>query len=189
MDVPQTTARAITQKPSAWRVALPTLIPLAILLYAVQGTMLIGERYGMGTVPLVLLGWSVLLFGSAAWLNQVLFHRVRTLLPFLAAIMVALLIWFWERQAFAALVPRTGLRYGYFLTPEGASARFWVLVFPFWTGVACLSICFVLALVLGWRTGARSSLACMILWWVAVFVVFALPSMYLQAQGSAAVAI
>jgi hypothetical protein len=32
--------------------------------------MAIGQRYGRDTLPLVLVGWCVALFGSAAWLNR-----------------------------------------------------------------------------------------------------------------------
>jgi hypothetical protein len=155
--------------------------------YAGQGTLIIGEQYGMGTVPCVLVAWCVLLLGSAAWLNQVLFHRSKTFLPFLAAIVAILLIWFWQRQAFTIFVPPSGLTYGYFLKPDGAKARFWVLDCPLWVGLACLAICCISALVSGWRTGARRSLACMIPWWLAAFLIFALPSMYLDAQGNASV--
>jgi hypothetical protein len=180
-------ARSVLQRPAAWQVALPTVVPLVVAVCATQATLIIGDRYGMDTAPFVLVGWSVVLLGSAAWLNQVLFHRVRTFLPFLAAIVVVLSIWLWQRQAFAVLVPQAGLTYGYFLTPDGAEARFWVLDCPFWVGMAGLSVCCIVALVSGWRAGARRSLACMVPWWLAAFVIFALPSMYLDAQGNASV--
>ncbi|MFY9731916.1 MAG: hypothetical protein WAK24_15025, partial [Candidatus Acidiferrales bacterium] len=87
--------------------------------------------------------------------------------------------------AFTLLVPKVGLAYGYFLKPEGAEARFWVLVCPFWVGLICLSVCRIAALVSWWRAGARFSLTCMIPWWLAAVVVDAMPSMYLDGQGNA----
>jgi len=169
------------------RVALATIVPLVVGVFATSGTMIIGERYGMDAVPFVLVGWCVVLFASAAWLNQILFCGLKTFLPFVAAIVTILSIWLWQRRAFTTLIPRSGLTYGYFLTPGEAGARFWVLTCPFCVGLACLSVCFVAALVSGWRAGGRRSLACMIPWWLAAFLVFALPSMYLDAVGNASV--
>jgi hypothetical protein len=77
----------------------------------------------------------------------------------------------WQRQAFTMLVPRSGLTYGFFLTPVGAKARFWVLTCPLRVGLTCLSICFIAALVSGWRVGTRSLLACMIPWWLTAFLI------------------
>ncbi len=179
--------RAVLRKTAALQIALPTIFPLVFAALATPGTLVFEERYGMDSVPFVLVGWCVVLLGSAGWLNQVLFHRARTFLSFLAAIVAILSVWFWQRQAFTMLVPSSGLTYGYFLKPDGAKARFWVLDCPLWVGFACLAICCISALVSGWRTGARRSLVCMIPWWLAAFLVFALPSMYLDAQGNASV--
>lgn len=187
MDVPHTRAQPILQRPAAWQIALPTIAPLVFAVYVTQSTLIIGEQYGKGTLPFVLVGWCAVLLGSAAWLNQVLFHRVRTFLPFLAAIGVIFLIWLWQKQAFHVFVPQGDLTYGYFLKPDGAKARFWVLVCPFWVGLACLSVCCIAALVSGWRAGARRLLACMVPWWLAAFVIYALPSMYLDGQGNATI--
>ena len=183
MDVPHSST--VLKKSPALQVALPTIAPLVLVVFATEATMVIGDQYGQSTVPFVLVGWCVVLLGFAAWLNQVLFGGVRTFLPFLAAIVVILSIWFWQRQAFTMLVPKAGLTYGYFLTPDGARARFWVLVCPFWVGLACLSVCCIVALVSWWRAGARSSLACMAPWWLATLLIFSLPSMYLDGQGNA----
>ena len=147
--------------------------------------MVIIDRFGIGMVPFVLVGWCAVLFASAAWLNQVLFRGVKTLLPFTAAIFTILAMWGWQRQAFISLVPRSGLTYGYFLTPVGTEARFWTLTCPFWVGLSCLVACCVAALISGWRAGARRSLACLVPWWLVAFLVFALPSLYLDAQGNA----
>jgi hypothetical protein len=179
--------RAVPEKPATMQLALSSIVPLVVGVCATQVTMAIGERYGRNILPLVLVGWCVALFVSAAYLNHVLFRRARTLLPFLAALVVILLIWLWQRQAFTMLVPRSGLTYGYFLKPEGAKAGFWVLTCPLLVGFTCLSVCFITALVSGWRFGVRRSLACMIPWWLAAFLIFALPSMYLDVQGNASV--
>jgi hypothetical protein len=176
------------QKPSTLQVALSTIVPFVVGLCATQVTMVIGERYGTDTQPLVLVGWCVTLGVSATWLNQVVFRRTKTLLlPFLAAIVAILLIWSWQRHAFTILVPRSGLTYGYFLKPDGAEARFWVLTCPFRVGLTCLSVCFIAALVSGWRAGFRGLLACVIPWWLTAFLIFALPSIYLDAQGNASI--
>jgi hypothetical protein len=178
---------AVPEKPSTMQVALSTIVPLIVGLCATPVTMAIGDRYGWDTVPFMLLGWCIVLGASAAWLNQVVFPGTRTFFPFLAAILAILLIWWWQRQAFTMLVPHSGLTYGYFLHPEGAKAGFWVLTFPFRVGLSCVSLCFIAALVTGWRAGFRRLLVCMIPWWLATFLIFALPSMYLDAQGNASI--
>jgi hypothetical protein len=177
----------VPEKPATMQVALSTIVPFVVGLCATRVTMVIGERYGRDTLPFVLVAWCVALFVSAAWLNQVVFRSTKTLVPFLAAIVAILLIWVWQRQAFKMLVPRSGLTYGYFLTPDGAEAGFWVLTCPFWVGLTCLSVCFIAALVSAWRAGFRSLLACIITWWLTAFLIFSLPSMYLDAQGNASV--
>jgi hypothetical protein len=178
---------AVTAKPSTMQVALSTIVPFVVGLCATRVTMVVGDRYGWDTVPFILLGWCAVLGVSAAWLNQVVFRGTKTLFPFIAAIIAILLIWWWQRQAFTMLVPHSGLTYGYFLRPDGAKARFWVLTFPLRVGLTCVSFCFIAALVTGWRAGFRRLLACMIPWWLATFLIFALPSMYLDAQGNASI--
>jgi hypothetical protein len=175
------------EKPATMQVALSTLIPFVVGLCATRVTMVFGERYGMDTVPFLLVGWCLVLVLSATWLNQAVFRRTKTLPPFLAAVVVILLTWLWQRHAFTTLVPRSGLRYGYFLTPDGAKAGRWVLTYPFRVGLICLSMFFVAALVLCWRAGFRGLVACMIPWWLTAFLIFALPSMYLDGQGNASV--
>jgi hypothetical protein len=177
MDVPH--SRAVLRKPPALQIALPTIAPLVVAVFGTEVTMVIGS--------FVLVGWCVVLLGFAAWHNQVLFGRLRTFLPFLAAVVTILLIWVWQRQAFTVLVPKAGLTYGHFLTPNGAHVRFWVLVCPFWAGLACLSVCCIVALILWWRASARGSLACMVPWWLSAFVIFALPSVYLDGQRNASI--
>jgi hypothetical protein len=169
------------------QIALSTIVPLILGLCAMRVTMVIGEQYGLDTMPFVLVGWCVELGLSAAWLNWAVFRRTKTLLPFLAALLVILLVWLWQRQAFTMLVPRSGLTYGYFLRPEGAKARVWTLTCPFRVGLTCLSICFIGALVSAWRAGFRGLFACTIPWWLTAFLIFSLPSMYLDAQGNASV--
>jgi hypothetical protein len=62
--------RAVPEKPATMQVALSTIAPFVVGLCTTQVTMAIGERYGRDTLPLVLVGWCVALFGSAAWLNR-----------------------------------------------------------------------------------------------------------------------
>jgi hypothetical protein len=164
-----------------------TLFPVVIALCAVPGTMFVGERYSFGVVPLALLGWCAVLLGAAVGLNEALFRRRQPLFPFLAATLGILSIWWWQRQAFRALVPSGGLTYGYFLKADGAHARFWILTCPFYVGIAWLAVCCIAAIISGWRAGGRGSLACMIPWWLAAVLVFSLPSMYLDGQGNASI--
>jgi len=102
----------VPKRPATLQVALSTIVPFVVGLCATRVSMVIGERYGRDTLPLVLVAWCVALFVSAAWLNQVVFRSTKTLLPFLAGIVAILLIWVWQRQAFKMLVPRSGLTYG-----------------------------------------------------------------------------
>jgi hypothetical protein len=177
----------VPRKTPVLQIVLPSLTPLFIAAFATEGTLMIGDRYGMDAVPFVLVGWCIVLLVFAAWLSRVLFRRTKTFFPFMAAIAAILLNWLWQKEAFRVLVPGARLTYGYFLKPEGAIARHWVLTYPLWMGLACLSACFVAALVSGWVAGARFSLVCLLPWWLAAFLVFALPSMYLDAQGNASV--
>jgi hypothetical protein len=179
--------KAVPEKSETIQVALSTILPFVISLCATQVTLVIGARYGEGTWPFVLVGWCAALGASAIWLNRVVFRRTDTLLPFLAALVVILLVWLWQRQALTMLVPHSGLTYGYFLTQAGAKARFWALTCPFRVGLTGLSLCFFAAIVSAWRAGFRSLLACMIPWWLTAFLIFSLPSMYLAAQGNASV--
>jgi hypothetical protein len=175
------------KNPAPLQVAVATLAPLIVWVFAACAMTVIGDRFGMDMVPFVLVGLCAVLLVSAAWLNQVLFGGLRTLIPFTAAIAAILLVWLWQRQAFISLVPGSNLTYGYFLRPDGANARFWVLTCPFWVGLACLSVCCLAALISGWRAGARRSLACIVPWWLLAFLVFAGPSMNLAVQGNALV--
>ena len=189
VDIPTSNARPALQPPIKWHLPLATIAPVVVVVCASPSTMIMNERYGLGGVAFALVGWCVALLVSAAWLNRALFDIRRAFLPFLVALCVILSIWLWQRLAFAALVPHAQLTYGYFLQPEGARAQFWVLVCPFSIGLAFLSACFIGALLSGWRAGARFSLACMIPWWLAAFVLFVLPSLYLDGQGNASIVI
>jgi len=167
------------------QVALATFFPVIIGFFAMRATMVVGGIFGVNMALFVLVGCCAVLLASASWLNQVLFVGAKTILPFRAAIVATLTIWVWQKLAIISLVPRSGLAYGFFLKPEGAKAQFWSLTCPFWVGFTCLSVCWIAALFIGWRGGARLSLACIVPWWLVTLVVFALPSMYLDAQGNA----
>ena len=175
------------KKPASGQVALATIIPFVIALWSGRLSLLLGERFGFDTIPLILVGWCVLLGLSAAWLNRVVFGQVKTLLPFLVAVLVIFLVWLWQRLAFVTLVPHSGLTYGYFLEPRGRNAGFWVLTVPLRAGLTCISACFVTSVLVAWRAGLRGLLACIIPWWLTAYLVFLLPSMYLDAQGNASV--
>jgi hypothetical protein len=125
-----------------------------------MGTLLLGDgRYGFDVRP-VLIGWCALLLAFAIWLNHVLFGNTRRLHAFVVAIGSVLLVWLWQWVALGALVPGRSLTWGYFLTPEGAKAGFWVLDFRFWFGVVRLSISCAIALVIGWRQGFLKTRRC-----------------------------
>jgi|SRR5215467_1041445 len=106
-------------KPATLQIALSTIVPLILGLSATSVTIIIGEQHGWDTVPFVLVGWCVALSLSAVWLNWAVFRRTKTLLPSIAAVLVILLVWLWQRQAFTMLVPPSGLAYGYFLRLSG----------------------------------------------------------------------
>jgi hypothetical protein len=175
------------EKPKGLLVAVSTVVPLIIGIVAPSATLLLRERYGMDSLPVVLVGWCAALVASAVWLNHVVFRRKSTLAPFLVALATILVIWLWQRFAFTMLVPRSGLTYGYFLRPEGAQARFWVLTCPSYVGIICITIAFLTALVHAWRIGFRGLLACLIPWWLTAFLIFGLPSVYLDGQGNASI--
>src|ERR1700723_558516 len=175
------------EKLATMKIALSVIVPLILGLGATRVTMVIGEQYGWDTMPFVLVGWCATLGISAMWLNRAVFNQTKTLLPFLAAVVAILFVWVWQRHAFTMLVPRSGLTYGYFLKPEGVEARFWVLTCPFRVGLTCLFICLIATVVTCWRAGFRGLLACIIPWWLTAFLIFSLPSMYLDAQGDASV--
>lgn len=170
---------------AAWQVGVATTIPVIVLFYSFPVVFALG---GKGQA-VWLAASCVVLLGDAAWLDRALFGRLRTFVPFATAVGVVVLVWLWQKQAFTALVPPGGLPYGYFLTTQGAHARFWVLTGPCYMGVTFLVLCCLAALVCWWRAGARLSLFCMLPWWLAVFIVFILPSMYLDGQGNASVLI
>ena len=176
-----------TKKPSRFTIALATISPLAIAAVALPTTLSIGDQFGMSLVPFVLVMWCVLLLALAAWMNRALLGRGSTLAPFWVGAAVVLLTWCSQRIAFARLIPKEGLTYGYFLAPAGAKAHFWVLTCPFWVGLGCLFVCCVVALALWWRARAYGFLLSIFLWWFAIFVVFSLPSLHLDAQGNASI--
>ena len=185
MDSPESITTE--KKRASGQVTLATLVPLIVGVMATPVTMTVAEGIGMEAIPVVLVIWCAVLLALAFWLNFVSFHGPKTFLPFVAAIVVVALVWLWQKLAFIMLVPHSGLTYGYFLRPEGARAQFWVLNCPFWIGLISLTLCLVAAIVSVWRAGGRSSLACMIPWWLTAYLVFALPSMYLDGQGNASV--
>lgn len=177
------------KKPSTAQIALTTILPLILVVGSTTLTMLFIERYKIENAPVILVGWCLVLMATAFLLNRSVFESPKTFLPFLAAVLVILGIWLWQKIAFLRFVPTSGLSYGFFHRPDGTRAHFWVLACPFWVGVTCLSLLFLFAMILWWRSGARVILLSMIPWWLAAPVVFALPSMYLDGQGNASIVI
>src|SRR6266853_3407535 len=99
---------------STVQTVLSTIAPLAFGLFATVATMVIfGDQHGMGMMPVVLVGCCVVLGISAAWLNRAVYRRTETAFPFMVGILLILLVWLWQRYAFTALVPHSGLTYGY----------------------------------------------------------------------------
>lgn len=170
--------------PANWQVAVPTVIPIVLVIYLVPVLGQLAEHHRKA-IPIALVAACSLLVGTAVWLNHVLLRRLVGVLPFLAAAVGVLLVWWWQWEAYSRFVPAAGLPYGYFLKPDGAQARLWVLVRPFTVGTVSMLLCCVSALVYWWRSGLRLLLLCMIPWWFVTFVVFALPSFYLDGQGNA----
>jgi hypothetical protein len=185
MNTPQTKERSVVAAKAAWQIAVAAIVPLAIAYGSGFATLFIPSETGLDA-RFVLVSSLLVLLGSGILMNKLLLHRVIVLRPFLAAIVSIFLIWLWQMQALETLVSGS-LQHGYFLKPEGAKARFWVLTCPFWAGVACLSLTCVFALVLGWRAGHRRLLLCLLPWWIAAFAVFALPSVFLDGQGNASI--
>jgi len=130
-------------------------------------------------------GRAILIFGKCPFLTNPPLYKL--LLDPMNAVLVILLIWLWQRQAFTMLVPHSGLTYAYFLTSQAAKAGFWTLTCPLRVGLTALTICFVAGLVSAWRAGFHGLLACIIPWWLSEFLIFSLPWMYLDAQENASV--
>lgn len=172
------------RKPDALRVGLSTLLPFVVGLLATRVTIVLSD---WNRVPAILVGWCAVQGISALWLNRVAFRNSQIFAFFLAATASILLIWWWQREAFNRFIPKSGLAWGYFLNPAAHKARFWMLTCPFAVGLTCLSVCFIAALVSAWRAGYRGLLMCMIPWWLITFLIFTLPSLYLDAQGNATI--
>jgi hypothetical protein len=103
MDDPIT--EPIQKRATPLHVADPTIIPLFVAFYSIQGTMLFDEHHGFSAVGRLLVGWCAVLFASGAWRNHVLFRRVKICLPFVAtvvAVVAILLIWLWRDTTMAA---------------------------------------------------------------------------------------
>ena len=126
----------VREKPTASQVVPPTVAPIVVAWAAATGVILFAGRNAMGTTPFVLVGSLVALLGCGTWLNHTLFRSRTTLIPFLGAVAATVFVWSWQKLVFASLIPSARLTYGYFLTPEGAHARLWILSCPFWVGLA-----------------------------------------------------
>jgi hypothetical protein len=101
MDDPNT--EPIPKRARPLHVAVPTIIPLFVAFYSIQGTMLFDEHHGFNAVARLLVGWCAALLASGTWLNHDLFRRVKIRLPFVAtvvAVVAILPIWLWQGLAY-----------------------------------------------------------------------------------------
>ena len=129
---------------------------------------------------------SILLLLSAIWLSRTFFDR-RTQWTSVGAVVLIYAGWLWQRIAYLRLIPDRFLKYGYFLTAPGKSARFFVLELPFETIASLMVIGYVTACVFAWRSGARWSLISLTVWWLTALLIFGMPSLDLYLQGDAAI--
>jgi hypothetical protein len=124
---------------------------------------------------------------SGRWMGRELALPRGVMLSGTIAFGTICLTWAWQRLAYLAFIPDHFLVYGYFLTPPGKTARLLLLQLPFGLGSVVLAVSLLAALVLGWRSGVRWVLVSLATWWLAAFITFAFPSLYLWAQGDAAI--
>jgi hypothetical protein len=124
-------------------------------------------------------------FAAGWWLAEEHEAFRDCLLWFFAGVLAVVVGWMWQRCAFLRLVPGGALQYGFFLTEEGADARFWILRLPVWLTDASLALAGCATCALAWRAGARWSIWALIAWWAVADLVFSFPSVYLSWDGEA----
>src|SRR5713101_2205647 len=115
----------------------------------------------------------------AVSIARLLFGKSSLSRIFSAAMGLVAIGWLWQRVAFLKFLPHDYLEYGFFVTPAGKWTRFMILELPLTSVVIALFVVLLAAVVVAWRRRARWSVAAIIAWWFALFVVFALPSLYL----------
>ncbi len=151
------------------------------------GVILCLQTSTFGAFYLLLAMCTCLIGGAGWWFVSSFALPRRVMAAMLTAIAVIASAWAWQRLLFIRLVPAEGLRYGYFLTPEGRSAGMLVLKGPMIFVAIALAVLAVASMTAAWRSGARWSLFALLAWWVALYAIFVVPSAYLDAQGNASV--
>ena len=170
--------------PVMWRqVAVPTLMPLMVAYAGVLALFRVPPDWDR----LVLALLCFMLIANVVWLTRALFGRVTGTAPFLTGLACVVAIWAWQWQAFNAFIPSGGLEYGYFLQPKGATAHLWILQVPFWSGTILIVLNCSWSIVSWRRRGLGVKALYAAPWWLGLFVIFSLPSGYLDAQGNASV--
>jgi hypothetical protein len=161
--------------------------PMFILVFLWVGVMLSLQTRTFTAFYVVLTMCAFLLGGAAWWFVTSYQLPRRTLRAMWGALALIALTWGWQRVLFLLMVPPDGLSYGYFLTPEGHSAGILVLQGPTVFGASVCALLAALSARAAWRAGARWSVVALLSWWLALFAVFMLPSMYLDGQGNATI--
>ena len=136
---------------------------------------------------IVLAATVVALGVSWVWMGPACELPSKALIAGVVALAAVVVGWAWQRVVFVALIPDGFLPYGYFLSGAGGNARFHLVELPFATVSSILLACLAVALVAGWRQGLRGPLLSVCIWWVALFVSFAVPCAYLVTQGDASI--
>jgi hypothetical protein len=173
--------------PHRWKQTVAAITPLVLLAalyvslpFAISGGSLARtwSWLALAMCVLALIGW---------WILRACAMPAATRSSGAIALATIFIGWVWQRVAYLVLIPERFLTYGYFLKPPGDEARFFLVELPF-VGVSVILVtCLVTALLFAWRAGARWSTMALVLWWLTAFVIFGLPTLYLVAQGDAAV--
>ena len=129
----------------------------------------------------------IALWASALLISAQLVFYERAHWTFAAGTIAVMLGWTWQRIAFLRFVPHQTLGYGFFLTPEGARPRFFLIEVPEVAVTIALVLGALISCGLAWREGARWSLVSAVAWWLVAYLLFSFPSEYLRWQGDAAV--
>lgn len=102
-------------------------------------------------------------------------------------VLLILFFWAWQVIAYRAMVPRSGLAYGWFKTPGGHAAGVWVLDIPIFALLSTMAIDATVGSFQIWKEGRRFRIAGLWLWCSALSVIFAAPSLFLDFQGNASI--
>jgi hypothetical protein len=171
-----------------WKRVAAGTSPILLLALLCVGLMWALMGPGADAKASALLGIAyVVLAACAVAVARLLFVRSSLSRVFSAAIVLVAIGWLWQRIAFLKFLPHDFLEYGFFITPAGKRPRFLILELPLTSVAIALFVLLLVAVLVAWWGGARWSLSAIIAWWFVLFVVFALPSLYLYLQGDAAI--